>query len=160
MLPRERVFKTLEHEEPDIIPWGEHWIDYNVYEDILGRQSLVHAKMKETKAWWEGRGEEIIESYKRDVVDLTLALGLDIVTVGLFPHSQYVVLGHRGMEGIHQPMRQLDDETYEDDDGGIWHVSSTTHDLMPYRLNPDSYTAPTLESLERDIDEIDRNGVE
>ena len=150
MLPRERVFKTLEHEEPDIVPWGEHWIDYNVYEDILGRQSLVHAKMKETKAWWEGRGEEIIESYKRDVVDLTLALGLDIVTVQLFG----------GDDRFRKPMRQLDNETYEDDDGGIWHVSSTTHDLMPYRLNPDSYTAPTLESLEREIDEIDRNGVE
>ena len=160
MLPRERVFKTLEHEEPDIIPWGEHWIDYNVYEEILGRQSLVHAKMKETKAWWQGRDEEIIESSKRDVVDLAKALGLDIVTVELFPNSQYVLVGHRGLDGFRKPMKQLDEETYEDDDGGIWHVSSTTHDLMPYRLNPDSYTAPTLESLERDIDEIDRNGVD
>ena len=54
MLPREGVFRTLAHQEPDIIPWGEHWIDYNVYEDILGRESFVHAKMKETRAWWEG----------------------------------------------------------------------------------------------------------
>ena len=36
MLPRERVFAALEHREPDRIPWGEHSIDYNVYEDILG----------------------------------------------------------------------------------------------------------------------------
>jgi len=160
MLPRERVFKTLEHQEPDIVPWGEHWIDYNVYEDILGRQSLVHAKMKETKAWWEGRDEEIIEAYNRDVVDLVDALGLDIVTVEVFPTSQYVLVGQRGDDGFRKPMKQLDDETYRDDDGGIWHVSSATHDLMPYRLNPDSYIGPTLESLERDIDEIDRNGVE
>ena len=32
MLPRERVFAALEHREPDRIPWGEHSIDYNVYE--------------------------------------------------------------------------------------------------------------------------------
>ena len=50
MLPRERVFAALEHREPDRIPWGEHSIDYNVYEDILGRQTLVHAKMRETQA--------------------------------------------------------------------------------------------------------------
>jgi len=46
MLPRERVLKTLNHQEPDIVPWGEHWIDYNVYEDILGRKSFVHGKIK------------------------------------------------------------------------------------------------------------------
>ena len=46
MLPRERVFAALEHREPDRIPWGEHSIDYNVYEDILGRPTLVQAKMQ------------------------------------------------------------------------------------------------------------------
>ena len=61
MLSRERVFETLAHQEPDIIPWGEHWIDYNVYEDILGRESFVHAKMKETRAWWEGQDKEILK---------------------------------------------------------------------------------------------------
>ena len=50
MLPRERVLAALEHREPDRIPWGEHSIDYNVYEDILGRQTLVQAKMRETQA--------------------------------------------------------------------------------------------------------------
>jgi hypothetical protein len=77
MLPRERVFKTLNHQEPDIIPWGEHWIDYNVYEDILGGPTFVHAKMRETKAWWEGQDEAIVASYKRDTVDLAKALGLE-----------------------------------------------------------------------------------
>lgn len=51
MLPRERVLKTLNHEEPDIVPWGEMWADYNVYEDIKGRETLVHAQMKETLAF-------------------------------------------------------------------------------------------------------------
>lgn len=151
MTSRERVFKTLAHQEPDIIPWGEHWIDYNVYEDILDRESFVHAKMKETRAWWEGRDKEIMKSYKRDVIDLAKALGLDIVTVELFPDSQ--------LDRFRRPMRQLDENIYQDDDGSIFHVSVMTHDLLPYWLNPESYTPPTLESLEREIDEIDRNGV-
>lgn len=48
MLPRERILRTLNHQEPDIVPWGEHWVDYNIYEDILGRETFVHAKMKDT----------------------------------------------------------------------------------------------------------------
>ena len=60
MLPRERVLKTLQHQEPDIVPWGEHFIDYNVYEDILGRPTLVHAKFRETQALWEGRRDEAV----------------------------------------------------------------------------------------------------
>ena len=51
MLPRERVFAALEHREPDRIPWGEHSIDYNVYEDILGRETLVQAKFRQTRSW-------------------------------------------------------------------------------------------------------------
>jgi hypothetical protein len=45
MLPRERVYAALEHREPDRIPWSEHSIDYNVYEDILGRETLVQTKI-------------------------------------------------------------------------------------------------------------------
>ncbi|MCK4419908.1 hypothetical protein KAV79_08885, partial [Candidatus Aerophobetes bacterium] len=108
------------------------------------------------KAWWEDRDEEIIESYKRDMVDLTRALGHDIVAAELFPRSMYILIGQRGQDGFRRPMKQLDENTYQDDDGSIWHVSVTSHELLPYWLNPDSYTPPTLESLEREIDEIDR----
>src|SRR5690606_8079276 len=116
---RERVFATLDHREPDRVPWGEHWIDYNVCETILGRESLFHAKMKEVRAWWRGRDREIIESAKRDVVDLAEALGLDIVTVELLPTSLYVLVDHRGLEGFRVPMEQLDESIYRDGDGGI-----------------------------------------
>jgi hypothetical protein len=82
MLPRERVFAALEHREPDRIPWGEHSIDYNVYEDILGRPTFVQAKMKETQALWDGRRDEVVESYKRDRLELVRALDMDIVFAG------------------------------------------------------------------------------
>ena len=160
MLPRERVLKTLSGQEPDLVPWGEHWIDYNIVETMLGRETLYHAKMKETAAWWENRDEEIVASYKRDIPDVVEALGLDIVTVEVLPNSQYVLVGQRGQEGFRRPMKQIGSAAYEDDDGSVWHVSSMTHDLMPYRLNPASYTPPTLESLERDIEAVDRYGVE
>ena len=145
MLPRERVFAALEHREPDRIPWGEHSIDYNVYEDILGRETLVQAKMKQTQAYWDGRRDEVVEHHKRDRLDLIRALEMDIVFVGRVP-----------AKGYHpEPMEKLDDVTYRDKGGNIYRVSSTTHDLMPYQRKTEGYVPPTIEGLQAQIDRVD-----
>jgi uroporphyrinogen decarboxylase len=144
MLPRERVFAALEHREPDRIPWGEHSIDYNVYEDILGRPTLVQAKMRETQAFWDGRRDEVVASYKRDRLDLVRALEMDIVFVGRVPAKDYRP----------DPMEKLAEGVYRDKDGHIYHVSATTHDLMPYQRNPAAYLPPTVASLQEEIDRL------
>jgi uroporphyrinogen decarboxylase len=149
MLPRERVFATLEKREPDRIPWGEHSIDYNVYEDILGHETFVQAKMKETQAYWDGRRDEIVESYKSDRLDLIRALEMDIVFVGGVP-----------AKGYHpQPMAKLDEVTYRDESGNIYRVSSTTHDLMLYERNTKDYVSPTLKSLQEEIDRLEEQSL-
>ncbi len=147
MLPRERVLTTLAHQEPDIVPWGEHFIDYNIYEMVLGRESWVHAKFRETKALWEGRRDEIVASYKRDIIELAEALRFDIITVERNPsaHSQS------------EPLQQVDDQTYRDDAGNSYRVSSATGRLMPYKLRTDNYTIPSLEQLQHQIDEVENN---
>ena len=146
MLPRERVMAALDHREPDRIPWGEHSIDYNVYEDVLGRETLVQAKMKQTQAYWDGRRDEVVEHYKRDRLDLIRALDMDIVFVNAVPPK-----GHAPA-----PLEKLAEDTYRDAQGRILQVSSVTHDLMPIRqhYNP-NYTPPTVESLQRQIDHVD-----
>ena len=145
MLPRERVFAALEHREPDRIPWGEHSIDYNVYEDILGRETLVQAKMRTTQAYWDGRRDEVVECYKRDRLDLIRALEMDIVFVSGVPGK-----GHHP-----KAMEKLDGETYRDGHGNVYRVSATTHDLMPYKRNTEGYRPPTLEGLQEQIDKVD-----
>jgi uroporphyrinogen decarboxylase len=145
MLPRERVFAALEHREPDRIPWGEHYIDYNVYEDILGRKTFVHAKMAETEALWQGRRDEVVESYKRDTPDLIRALDMDIVAIGSVP----------GKDEEQTAMEKVDEETYRDDKGNLYRVSIATHRLMPYQANVEAYEPPTLESIQEEIDRLD-----
>ena len=145
MLPRERVFAALEHREGDRIPWGEHSIDYNVYEDILGRETLVQAKMKQTQAYWDGRRDEVVESYKRDRLDLIRALEMDIVFVSAVPPKDYRP----------EPMEKLDHETYRDAEGSLFRVSATTHDLRIYKRNVDAYVPPTVVSIQEDIDRLE-----
>jgi len=145
MLPRERVLAALELREPDRVPWGEHSINYNVYEDILGRESLVQAQFRETKAYWDGRRDEVVESNKRDRLDLVRALDMDIVTVSVVPPKGYQP----------RPMDPVDDITYRDEKGNLWRVSATTFDLMPYKWNTDNYVEPTLDGLQTEIDALE-----
>jgi uroporphyrinogen decarboxylase len=145
MLPRERVFAALEHREPDRIPWGEHSIDYNIYEDILGRPTLVQAKMRETQAFWDGRRDEVVAAVKRDRLDLIRALEMDIVFCGAVPPK-----GYRP-----EPMEKLDEATYRDKDGSLYRVSATTHDLMPWKRAVGKYTPPTVASIQEQIDRLD-----
>lgn len=149
MLPRERVLTTLEHREPDRVPWGEHSIDYNIYEMVLGRESFVQGKIKETRALWEGRRDEVVASYNRDVIALADALGFDIITVGRSPSAL-----HRPT-----PLEQVDEETYRDEAGNLYRVSAATHQLMPYRINTEGYRPPTLEGLQEQIDRLRAEGV-
>ena len=146
MLPKERVLAALEHREPDRIPWGEHFIDYNVYEDILGRETLVHAKMRETRALWDGGRDDVVASYKRDIPDLIRALDMDIV------HAY----GVPSKDAEPQPMEKVDDETYRDSAGNLHRVSVGTGRLMPYQAAArDDYVEPTVESVQARIDRFD-----
>ena len=145
MLPRERVFTTLDHREPDRIPWGEHLIDYNIYEAILGRPSLVNSHFFQQKAFWEGRRDEVTEHYKRDLPDLAEALELDIVTL---PHP------FPSEEDMAEPMEEIDEETYRDADGNIFRLARSCW-LLPYERNRDAYVPPTVESVQEEIDELE-----
>jgi hypothetical protein len=142
MLPRERVLAALQHREPDRIPWGEHSIDYNVYQDILGRETFVQAKMKETQAYWDGRRDEVVASIKRDRLDLVRALEFDIVTVhGVQPVGYHPVPYDKLSEGVYRNPAN----------GLIYHVSATTHDLMPVAMQTVTYKKITQRELEEMI---------
>jgi uroporphyrinogen decarboxylase len=88
MTPRERVLAALRHQEPDRVPTGEIGVDWTIVERALGRESFYRAKWKELTALWDGRREEVVASYKRDVVDIARAFEWDAVPVMLAPKRQ------------------------------------------------------------------------
>lgn len=150
MTPKERVIAAIEHREPDRIPWGEHFIDYNVYEDVLGRESLVHAKFKETKAYWEGRRDEVVAHYKRDIPELTRALDMDLITTYFVPRTGYNP----------KPMKKLSDGTYIDENGHVYQISSITQDFMPLLINTAFIQRDvTLDEVQLMIDKLDAAAV-
>ncbi|MFP4057658.1 MAG: uroporphyrinogen decarboxylase family protein [Candidatus Brocadiia bacterium] len=142
MTPKERVYAALDHREPDRIPWGEHSIDYNVYEAVLGRPTLVQAKFRQTRAYWEGRRDEVVAHYKRDRLELLRALEMDVLFVNRVPPQGY----HPA------PLEKVDEETYRNDQGDLFRISSTTHDLRIYMSNRPPMEPPTVEALEAELE--------
>jgi hypothetical protein len=146
MRPKERVMAALELREPDRIPWGEHSIDYNVYQDILGRETLLQAKIKTTRALWEGRRDEVVAHTKRDALELARVLEFDIVTARRVPSVDYQPT----------PMKQIDEETYENANGDIYRISAATGDLRLFKkVAPIAYEPPTIAGLQEKIDAVD-----
>ena len=88
MKPKERVTLALEHQEPDRVPVGELAADFEITERALGRPTYYRSKWREYKALWEGKREEIVKSYIRDIVDLTHHFEWDFVGVPVVPQRQ------------------------------------------------------------------------
>ena len=90
-----RVKMALNYGEPDRIPFGEFAIASDTAEKILGHETYVRAKAKSQIAFWEGRRDEVVQSWKEDGVALYRKLDfLDIICVhaiafGRVPPADY-----------------------------------------------------------------------
>jgi len=117
---KERVAAAIRRREPDLIPVGEWIIDYEPASLLLGRPTLARGKATLAQALWEGRRDEVVESTKRDAVELVRRLDLDMVCVDLtYPRAVR-----------YQPFEQFDHDTWQDKRGNVLRYSELTHDFM------------------------------
>lgn len=127
--PRERVELAFNLEEPDRVPVFEQAIAPNIASEVLGRKvytgSCGNGAREVLEFLIEGRREEIVDLIARDLVELHLKLGLDIIRPPLV--------------GTEPPARKLDNYTYvfEDRELGSWSI---------LRFNPASSELMTVDS--------------
>ena len=125
MTSKARVKAALNHEVPDRIPFGEFAIDFDTVEKILGHETYVRAKAKSQIAFWEGRRDEVVQSWKEDGVALFRALdfidliNLNAIAFGRVPPSDYDP----------NPPKRIDESTWEDREGRILKLSDATMDI-------------------------------
>jgi hypothetical protein len=122
MTSRERARAALERKTPDRIPFGEFAIDFDTVERILGHETYVRAKAKCRMAFWEGRRDEVVQSWKEDGVELFRKLdGIDIVNLNAISFGIAPARGDR-----FETPRKIDDATWEDREGRIYKFSELT----------------------------------
>lgn len=125
MNSKERVRRALAHQPVDRVPIGFFAIDFDTVERILGRETYVRAKAKSQIAFWEGRRDEVVQSWREDTIDLYRKLDIiDIVNVSAMASSVAPPKDYE-LENV----QQVDDTTWVADDGRIWKYSEITADL-------------------------------
>lgn len=130
---KERIKAVLAREPVDRIPIGFFAIDFDTVERILGHETYLRAKAKTQIAFWEGRRDEVVQSWIEDTIDLYRKLDfIDIVNVGAMASGEAPPKNYEP-----EKVRQLDANTWEADDGRVWKYSDVTADLtLVYRPEP------------------------
>ncbi len=125
MNSKERVLCTLDHKEPDRVPVGEWGIDHDTVEKVIGRNTYWRNRKKATLALWAGKRDEVVESYKKDLVELIEKLDHDLVPVSLVPP--------KGLEP--KKIKQIDEDTWEDEEGCIFKYSAGNDAILCVKKN-------------------------
>ena len=122
MTSKERVTAALEGRIPDRVPYAEFAVDFDTVERVLGHETFLRAKSKSQIAFWEGRHDEVAQSWLEDHIALQKKLPLDIVT---FPMATWEI-----PPATDEPApRRTDASTWEDREGRIYRLSEATQDI-------------------------------
>lgn len=125
MNSKERVKAALNLCVPDKIPFGEFAIDFDTAEKILGHETYLRAKAKSQIAFWEGRRDEVVQSWKEDTVELYRKLDcIDIINISAMASS---IVPPKNYDP--NPPKKIDDNTWEDNEGRIFKLSEATMDI-------------------------------
>jgi uroporphyrinogen-III decarboxylase len=122
MTSKERVTVALEGRIPDRVPYAEFAVDFDTVERLLGHETYLRAKARSQIAFWEGRHDEVAQSWLEDHIALQRKLPLDIVT---FPQATWELPPETG----EPPPRRIDATTWEDREGRVFRMSEATQDI-------------------------------
>ncbi len=125
MTSKERVKAVINKEIPDRVPWGEWAIDFDTVGKILGHDTYYRAKAKSQLAFWEGRRDEVVQSWIEDGIAFFKKMDcFDIINIGAMASSIAPPKGHRP-----EAPRKVDHNTWEFKDGTVYKYSDITADL-------------------------------
>ena len=122
---RERVIAALDHRPVDRLPIGFFAVDYDTVERVLGRKTFLRAKAKSQIALWEGRRDEVAQSWREDAIEFYRKMDMiDIIPVGAMASSVLPPADYRP----ERPER-IDEVTWRDRRGRIFRFSGQTGDV-------------------------------
>ena len=125
MNSKERVKAVLAGEIPDKVPWGEWAVDFDTVGKVIGHETYYRAKAKSALAFWEGRRDEVVQSWKEDGIEFFRKMDcFDIINISAMASS---VAPPKDYE--FETPKKLDDNTYEFSDSSVYKLSEITADV-------------------------------
>ena len=125
MTSKDRVKTVLKGDIPDKVPWGEWAIDFDTVSKIIGHETFYRAKAKSQFAFWNGRRDEVVQSWKEDSIAFFKEMDcFDIVNIAAMASS---VAPPKGFD-FEKP-KKIDDNTWEFKSGKVIKYSEVTADI-------------------------------
>ena len=125
MTSKERVNAILSRQIPDRVPWGEWAIDFDNVGRVIGHETYYRAKAKSQFAFWEGRRDEVVQSWIEDGIAFFKKMDcFDIINIGAMASSIAPPKGYRP-----EAPKKIDGNTWEFKDGTVYKYSDITADL-------------------------------
>lgn len=128
---KQAVIDVLDGRMPKYIPLGTYAIDCDTVERIIGHKTYVRNKYESQIALWNGRRDEVAQSWREDSIELFRRLkGIDIIIPfkegGYLPPADYVP----------PKVKKLSDTQYGTEDGAIYGYSAQTNDMVLLKPPP------------------------
>jgi hypothetical protein len=121
---RERVRAAIAREPVDYVPLGFYAVDHDTVERVIGRPTLVRNKVEISIATWEGRRDDLVESFKHDSVEFYNKI--DCADLILFKEAPIVPpVGYEP-----DPPKKIGADLWEDRQGRIWKADRDANDIM------------------------------
>lgn len=148
MTSKERVIATLNHQEPDRVPVGEWGVDHDHVEKIIGHPTYWRNRSGTTKALWDNRRDEVVESLKKDCIELVDALDYDIVTVELVPSKNHFVK---------DPPQEIAEGVWRDSNGTEYRYAASNDSIMtfPQHKFKEELTQEDIDKAMESLDNMD-----
>jgi len=122
---KERVRRAIARKPVDKVPLGFYVVDYDIIEQVIGRETYVRNKVKSQIAFWEGRRDEVVESYKEDTVEFYRKI--DICDLICFKEAP--IVPPKGYVPEDAP-RRISDDLWRDRRGRVYKVSQVSNEFV------------------------------
>jgi len=144
---KERVHAAIRRERPDKVPLGFYVVDYDIIEQVIGRPTYVRNKVKSQIAFWQGRRDEVVESYKNDTIEFYRKI--DIADIVCFKETPIVPPAGFKPEN---PPRRIADDLWQDTAGRVYKISTVSNEFVCVE-DPTLEREVTVEEFEAPIDD-------
>ncbi len=125
MNSKERVRAAVTRERVDKVPLGFYVVDYDIIERVIGHETYVRNKVKSQIAFWEGRRDEVVESYKKDTVEFYRKVDL----CDLICFKEAPLVPPKGYVPEDKP-RQVGEDVWRDARGRVYKVSQLSNEFV------------------------------
>ena len=124
MNSKERVRSVIDRKPVDKVPLGFYVVDCDIIEKVIGRKTYVRDKIGSQLAFWEGRRDEVVDSYKEDTVDFYKKIDCaDLITFKEAP-----MVPPKGYKP--NPPRKIGDNLWKDREGRVYKASVISNELV------------------------------